>query len=220
MTVVAHPSATVILLRDAAPGFEVLLVQRSERLDYHGGAWVFPGGRIDREDFEGADEVTLAVARRAAARELAEEVALAVEPQGLVWQARWTTPVERPKRFVTWFFLARASRTDARVDGSEISAARWITPGAALDAQRRGEIVLPAPTFVTLVRLRDVTSADAALERAVPEEYLPRLRQVDGGFCSLYQEDAAYDGAPLDVAGPRHRLWAARPEWRYERAFA
>lgn len=216
--VAAHPSATVVLLRDAAE-LEVLLVQRSERLDYHGGAWVFPGGRVDRADYGDADTVTLAVARRAAAREVAEEVALHVDPDALVWQARWTTPEGRPKRFVAWYFLARAKTADVRVDGGEIRAARWLAPAAALDAQRRGEIVLPPPTFVTLTRLLDAGSAQAALDRAAPEEFLPRVRRIDAGFVSLYQQDAAYHGAPLDAPGARHRMIAVQGDWRYERRF-
>ena len=39
----ARPSATVILFRESGDIGEVLLVQRSGRLDFHGGAWVFPG---------------------------------------------------------------------------------------------------------------------------------------------------------------------------------
>ena len=48
--VVAHPSATIVLLRDAPRGFEMLLLQRAAKLAFHGGAWVFPGGRVDAAD--------------------------------------------------------------------------------------------------------------------------------------------------------------------------
>ena len=33
---------------------EVLLARRSSKLAFHGGAWVFPGGRIDPDDYAGA----------------------------------------------------------------------------------------------------------------------------------------------------------------------
>ena len=33
----------------ATAGLEVLLAKRSSKLAFHGGAWVFPGGRIDPE---------------------------------------------------------------------------------------------------------------------------------------------------------------------------
>jgi 8-oxo-dGTP pyrophosphatase MutT (NUDIX family) len=45
-----RPSATVLLLRDVAGGFEVLLQRRSDESDVLGGAYVFPGGKVDRED--------------------------------------------------------------------------------------------------------------------------------------------------------------------------
>ncbi len=225
-SVVAHPSATVILLRDSASGPEVLLVQRAVELDFHGGSWVFPGGRIDRADYRGAvpsqANVPIDVARRAATRELSEEAGLELQTQALVWQARWTTPEGFPKRFRTWFFLARAVSTRARVDGGEIRAHRWLSPAAALHLHRSGQLALPPPTFVTLTRLAlfaDVESALATSREHGPEEFVPRPRRVEGGFCSLYQQDIAYDGGPLEAAGPRHRLWVVDPGWRYERAF-
>ncbi|NNL87226.1 MAG: NUDIX domain-containing protein, partial [Myxococcales bacterium] len=67
------PAATVLLVRDANPGLEVLYVQRNAALSFHGGAWVYPGGRIDEADF-GDDASDLeAAARRAAVREAEEE---------------------------------------------------------------------------------------------------------------------------------------------------
>jgi 8-oxo-dGTP pyrophosphatase MutT (NUDIX family) len=52
----AAPAATVALLRDGAQGLEVLLGRRSSRLAFHGGAWVFPGGKIDPEDYADAPD--------------------------------------------------------------------------------------------------------------------------------------------------------------------
>jgi 8-oxo-dGTP pyrophosphatase MutT (NUDIX family) len=224
--VAAHPSATVMLLRDGASGPEVLLVERAAELDFLGGSWVFPGGRIDSTDFEGAvaapDDIPLDVLRRAAVRELEEEAGLDLDAGALVWQARWTTPEGFPKRFRTWFFMARAVSTHARVDGGEIRAHRWLAPAAAVDEQRAGRLALPPPTFVTLTQLArftDVASALAHSAEAGPEEYVPRPRRIEGGFCSLYQQDAAYEGGPLDAPGPRHRLWVVEGGFRYDRAF-
>ena len=43
------PAATVVLVRETEQdsGLQVLLLQRNSRLVFHGGHWVFPGGRID-----------------------------------------------------------------------------------------------------------------------------------------------------------------------------
>ena len=74
----AAPAATVILIRDGQTGLEVLLTRRSSQLAFHGGAWVFPGGRIDPEDYADAPDDVFGAARRAAAREAKEEAGLDV----------------------------------------------------------------------------------------------------------------------------------------------
>jgi 8-oxo-dGTP pyrophosphatase MutT (NUDIX family) len=45
-----RPSATVVVVRDAGRGIEVLLSRRAERGDHNSGAWVFPGGLVDAGD--------------------------------------------------------------------------------------------------------------------------------------------------------------------------
>jgi 8-oxo-dGTP pyrophosphatase MutT (NUDIX family) len=45
-----RPAATVLAVRDAADGFEVLMVRRNLRSDFVGGAYVFPGGAVDPTD--------------------------------------------------------------------------------------------------------------------------------------------------------------------------
>jgi len=50
MPVRARPAATVILLRDGAPGLEVLLLKRHARTLFGPGASVFPGGAVDAVD--------------------------------------------------------------------------------------------------------------------------------------------------------------------------
>ena len=47
---VPRPAATVILLRDAPGGPEVMLLQRTQSAVFLGGAYVFPGGAIDTAD--------------------------------------------------------------------------------------------------------------------------------------------------------------------------
>ena len=45
-----RPSATLVVVREAPQGFEVLLSRRAERGDHNSGAWVFPGGLVDAGD--------------------------------------------------------------------------------------------------------------------------------------------------------------------------
>ena len=223
-TVPAAPAATVILLRDARngpPGVEALLLQRHTKTAFHGGAWVFPGGHIDPEDHDpGAPDDMLAAARTAAVRETAEEAGLRIDPATLAYFSHWTTPLVRPRRFSTWFFVAPAGDEGVRVDGREISAHRWLRPAAALAARHAGEIELPPPTYVSLTTLAAFESVAAALafvHGRDPDVFFPKLEKVAGGYCSLYQDDAGYETASVHVPGARHRLWMLRDGWRYER---
>ncbi|MGV3654407.1 MAG: MBL fold metallo-hydrolase [Noviherbaspirillum sp.] len=50
LPVVPRPAATLILVRDGAPGMEVFLMQRSLAAKFMAGAFVFPGGAVDPSD--------------------------------------------------------------------------------------------------------------------------------------------------------------------------
>lgn len=52
VTTPLRPAATVVLLRDAAAGLEVFLMKRHTLSDVLGGAYVFPGGKVDAVDAE------------------------------------------------------------------------------------------------------------------------------------------------------------------------
>lgn len=45
-------AATVIMLRDTANGLEVLMVERTRKADFAGGALLFPGGKVDAADHD------------------------------------------------------------------------------------------------------------------------------------------------------------------------
>lgn len=217
----AHPSATIVLVRDASAGLEVLLVRRSKKLTFHGGAWVFPGGRIDPEDHPAGEAENLPeAARRAAVRELREEANLELDAEHLHPISRWVTPDFMPKRFDTWFFIAPARSYDVVVDGGEIHDFRWSKPTAALEEQRSGSIELPPPTFVTLTELAcstDVESALASMRSDEPRPYTPRICNTEGGTCSLYEGDAGFESGDPNADGARHRLWLLDSGWRYEK---
>lgn len=50
MPLVPNPAATVVLLREGETSPEILLIQRHPELVFGGGAFVFPGGRVDAAD--------------------------------------------------------------------------------------------------------------------------------------------------------------------------
>lgn len=219
---IAHPAATVVLLRDGHDGCEVLLVRRNAQLAFHGGAWVFPGGRIDAEDYQGATGGdVVAAARQAAVREAHEEAGLQLSASDLVLVSRWITPEPLPKRFDTWFFAAEASGHEVHVDGGEIHDHRWFRIADALAAQKAGEIELPPPTFVTVLTLAqhpDVRQALAVFARGPAPTFTPRLATNAEGPCTLYEDDAGYATGDANVPGTRHRLLMIDGNWRYERS--
>src|SRR4029450_3030668 len=100
---IAHPAATVVLLRQGDHACEGLLVRRSAQLSFHGGAWGFPGGRIDPADYALRGDGVVG-GWHAAVRQAREEPGLALSPEALVLVSRWITPTPLPKRFDTWFF--------------------------------------------------------------------------------------------------------------------
>ena len=164
-----RPAGTVILLRGGAGALEVLLVRRNPSARFMGGAWVFPGGSVDRSEGEGDRAL-----RAAAIRELEEEASITVDGSALVPFSRWITPAEVKTRFDTWFYLAPAP-ADARPrpDGSEVVDARWYAPAAALEARRRGELFLVFPTIKHLEQLSEFASADDLLAHARGREIHP-----------------------------------------------
>ncbi|MDZ4825369.1 MAG: NUDIX domain-containing protein [Actinomycetota bacterium] len=218
----AAPAATVVLLRDGETGLEVLLGKRSSKLAFHGGAWVFPGGRIDPEDYaDDADDV-VAAARRAAVREAKEEAGVDVEVDVLVHLSNWTTPEISPKRFATWFFVGPVAGGNEIADGAETDKIQWFGPQEALDARAVGEIELAPPQYVTLLELvqyGSVAEAMIAIGNDDPVDYTPRFQFLeDGGAVCVYAEDVAYfDLGQMDKPGPRHRLILQNSGWEYVR---
>ena len=125
----AIPAATVILLRDGPDGLETLMLRRNSKLEFAGGMWVFPGGRVDPEDYpaDAPDDVEAAV-RVAAAREAQEEAGLACDPEAMVPFSHWTPPMVAIKRYATWFFVAEAPAGAVTIDDGEIHESVWARP--------------------------------------------------------------------------------------------
>ena len=213
-------AATVILMRDGDAGPEVLLLRRNSAMTF-GGMWVFPGGRVDPDDVDLTrpdDELT--TASRAAVREAREEAGLEVDVATLVPFSHWMPPVQAPRRFSTWFFLAPAPGASVLIDGHEIHEQGWFRPADAIARRDTGEIELAPPTWVTLWRLRavpDVTTAVDQVREGRPEHFETRMAQTDAGPVALWHGDAGYTDGDARRPGPRHRLWMATTGWHYER---
>lgn len=205
----AIPAATVILLRDSDRGVETLMLHRTSKVHF-GGMWVFPGGRIDPEDYPESSDVNIA-AQHAAVRETLEETGITIGGDAFAWFAHWTPPAGTPRRYATWFF-ASILETDQviAVDGFEIQNHEWIQPAEALTRHAAGEIDLAPPTWITLHQLA-LHEPAAALWQVLKDQpvrvYETRIRKDKADRrIALWAEDAAYAGGEVDQSGPRHRL--------------
>ena len=215
-------SATVVMLRDAARGLEVLLLQRTARDGGTGGAWVFPGGRVEDEDRRGTGRDPVIALQRSAVRETREEAGLELDGESLLYISRWITPEVASRRFDTHFYATRLQEEAAvRVDGQEIRTHRWMRPEEALRESRAGTLRLAPPTFVTtdwLVPHETVESALSTLAQGPILTFRPRICAVNDGACMLYPGDAGYEDRDPERPGRRHRLWALSAGMRYERS--
>jgi 8-oxo-dGTP pyrophosphatase MutT (NUDIX family) len=167
---VPRPAATVIVLRGGEDALEVLLVKRNPAARFMGGAWVFPGGAVNRKEGSGKHAL-----RAAALRELEEEAGIRLRSaEELVPFSRWITPPQVKIRFDTWFYLAPLPEGAApRVDGSEVVDVRWYEPSAALAATERGELLLVFPTIKHLEQLSGFGSVAELLAHARGREIRP-----------------------------------------------
>jgi 8-oxo-dGTP pyrophosphatase MutT (NUDIX family) len=211
-----HDAATVVLVRDGAGGVECLMLRKTSGQVF-GGLWVFPGGRVEDGDGAGLDG-----ARRAAVREAEEETGLVIAADDLVPIAHWTPPLEAPRRYATWFFLAPLppGAADVVVDGGEIGDHVWTSPATALARHREREIEVLPPTWVTLDGLTaggDVASLVAAARSGEIQYFFTRMATRGKTLVTLWLPDAAYETGDLDGPGPRHRLVMDPAGWTYER---
>jgi 8-oxo-dGTP pyrophosphatase MutT (NUDIX family) len=174
---IPRQAASVIVLREAGPAFELLLVKRSPAQRFMGGYWVFPGGAVDAH--EGSGE---SAHRAAAVRELREEAGVVcIAAAELVRYSRWITPQLLRIRFDTHFFLALApSGTVARCDGHECVDVRWDRPGALLADYERGALTLAFPTLRQLEQLSRFATAGELLEYARSHDVRPMRPPVLG----------------------------------------
>jgi len=166
------PSATVVLLRDALEGPQVLLLLRNHELKFAPGAWVFPGGRIDVADHAQDSQSDIQpAARRAASREAYEEAGVSIDPGGLTLIAHYVTPVGNTRRFATWFYIADGNHCrQVCVDGGEIIDYCWLSPDEALNKHHGGLLSLIRPTRKTLETLLPATSVADALQISGQQE--------------------------------------------------
>ena len=141
------PAATLILLRDSHEGPQVLLQQRSPKAIFVGGAWVFPGGRVDHGDslpqWQEQVDMDLGRANRllgmdegalgywiAALRETVEEAGLLLASrEGKPVSGDLALEAQETLREDTEIFLEFCQRRSLTLNTSNLRyLSRWVTP--------------------------------------------------------------------------------------------
>ena len=224
-----RPAATIIVVRQAQPSYEIFMLKRTSRAAFASGMYVFPGGRVDGDDHlhkydalrhgptdEQAPQVhALGDEWRgywiAAIRETFEEAGLLLAYAGdelvsfadpvvherydsyrpalhggeislldicqtekltlavdqVHFYNRFVTPVGRPRRFDTRFFIAAAPESQrGQHDTRETVDSVWISPQEALARHADKEFDLMNVTRMQLEWLSEFADKQAVLDMA------------------------------------------------------
>lgn len=207
-------AASLIGVRDARNGPEVLVIERTRSHRFLPGYVAFPGGAVDETDVALAErwfDDPAEVGRAAAIREAAEEVGLAVTAAGalpvdaeaplrpidgappaasdLAEIARWIAPESVPVRFDARYYVVRMDGgAEPRSDGAEAASAWWTSPASLLAGWEEGKRLLYWPTHLTLVSLARCRTADELLALRI-ETREPVEHELDRLPRSLFFQD-------------------------------
>lgn len=164
------------LARELADGSELATMRITAARETFEETGVWLGSQVDDAD---AKRKRL-LAGNLSFRHLLSESTLDLD--SLVWTSRWITPVGLPKRFDTYFFIAKtAGDIEATPEDREAVEVRWVHPADALARHAAGEMQMVFPTLRNLDALAGFDHVDALIESrrgAVIEPILPVL--VDG----------------------------------------
>jgi 8-oxo-dGTP pyrophosphatase MutT (NUDIX family) len=98
----------------------------------------------------------------------------------------WLTPIFEPRRYRTWFFVARLPEGQITRDVSTESASvRWLPVAEAVDRAERKEIGMMPPTWLTCLDVAQHADPDAVLAEArtrTVEMFMPEVVPAGDGF--------------------------------------
>ncbi|HEX4181299.1 MAG TPA: NUDIX hydrolase [Caulobacteraceae bacterium] len=165
----------------------------------------------DGEPFAGDDRA--AVAREAVSKDqrsfldLVRELDVKLDLDALTVFARWITPNMMPKRFDTWFYLARANSDQLAVcDGWETVDVEWIAPDEAIRLAAAGDRTVIFPTRMNLQLLAEASDAPDAIGRALARTLVPvepMVERRETGPVLVIPPNAGYGAVvePLPAGG-------------------
>jgi len=167
-------ATTVLILERNRAECQIFVLKRQDRGGFLKDALVFPGGIVEKIDFDrSADPV-----RAAAVREIEEETGLRVDSSDLVPFSWWLTPESEPKRFDTHFFVAPYPKgQEPSINLEESQWGRLMIPSEILEQHARREVRLLPPTLLTLETICGLTSFEEVVKKAQvgPEPICPKV---------------------------------------------
>ena len=143
------------------------------------------------DDWE-ADRVALE-SRELSMTAFLEKRALVLRTDLLGPWSGWLTPVFEPRRYRTWFFVARLPEGQVTRDVStESSAVQWMPAMEAVDQVEQGRIMMMPPTWLTCLDVGQHAGPDAVLAEA------------QGRRVEMFTPTAVRDGDDWILSTPPH----------------
>lgn len=114
--------------------------------------------------------------------ELLRHYGLHLDGNDFTCVGRWVTPPFAPRRFDTWFFLAKcpAKQSPAVTEDSELESGEWIAAGGAYAKWERSEVIVVPPVLHALKTLASGLTGDL-VERflSVPQAHRAPTRRIE-----------------------------------------
>lgn len=173
-------ATTLLILERNLDECQIFVLKRQDRGGFLKDALVFPGGIVERVDFEGSGDPL----RAAAVREIEEETGLHIDDVELVPFSWWLTPESEPKRFDTHFFVAPYPKDqEPQVNLEESQWGRLMTPSEILEQHKRREVRLMPPTLLTLETICGLVKFEDVVQKAKvgPEPICPKIEIDSSG---------------------------------------
>jgi glyoxylase-like metal-dependent hydrolase (beta-lactamase superfamily II)/8-oxo-dGTP pyrophosphatase MutT (NUDIX family) len=137
--------------------------------------------------------------------ELCRAFGLTLALDRLEYLSHWLTPLARPKRFDTRFFIAQAPASQTAVfDGTEMVEQLWLRPAGALARASELKLMTPTQKTLELVGRYDTVAALLAWARAPREVALimPRVGSGQQGMRPVLPDEPAFaELGRIDPAG-------------------
>ena len=148
--------------------------------------------------------------------EMCAQFGLRLALDRLVYLSHWLTPLGRPKRYDTRFFIAEMPRLQtAAFDGTEMVEQLWVRPALALARAHELKLMTPTHKTLELVARHDTVAALMAWAREPRSVALimPRVGTGAQGQRPVLPDEPAFEEiGRLDPAGHGHARYDLVPE--------